>query len=135
MLSRGLTILVTNTSVLRCHKIVAGNMSILVCALFGFILAACAGMNASGAQLEQGTGQVVQAAKKDLAGRLNVRQESIELAGSIEEVTWPDSSLGCPEPGMVYAQVLTPGYRFKLQSGGKLYEYHTGKSVVKLCQQ
>jgi hypothetical protein len=92
-------------------------------------------MNRSEAQLKPDEVKVIQAAKKELAGRLNVRQESIELAGSIEEVTWPDSSLGCPEPGMVYAQVLTPGYRFKLQSGGKLYEYHTGKSVVKLCQQ
>jgi hypothetical protein len=77
----------------------------------------------------------VEAAKKDLSRRLNVRQESIELAGPIEEVTWPDSSLGCPEPGMMYSQVLTPGYRFKLQSGDKLYEYHTGKGVVKLCER
>jgi hypothetical protein len=36
---------------------------------------------------------------------------------------------------MMYAQVLTPGYRFKLQSGGKVYEYHTGKGVVKLCER
>jgi hypothetical protein len=35
----------------------------------------------------------------------------------------------------MYAQVLTPGYRFKLESGGKLYEYHTGKAVVKLCER
>jgi len=107
----------------------------LSCALFGFILIACTAMNRSEAQPEQDKDAVVQAAKKDLAHRLNVRQESIELAGPIEEVTWPNSSLGCPEPGMNYAQVLTPGYRIKLQSGGKVFEYHTGKGVVKLCNR
>jgi hypothetical protein len=92
-------------------------------------------MDRTEAQPEQDKTTVVQAAKKDLARRLNVRQESIELAGAIEDVTWPDTSLGCPEPGMMYAQVLTPGYRFKLQSGGKPYDYHTGKGVVKLCER
>ena len=29
---------------------------------------------------------------------------------SVEEKTWPDASLGCPKPGMVYAQVLTEGW-------------------------
>jgi hypothetical protein len=76
---------------------------------------------------------VVQTAKQDLAKRLKVPERSIELAGPVEEVTWPDASLGCPEPGMLYAQVLTPGYRFKLQSSGKLYDYHAGGGVVKLC--
>jgi len=30
---------------------------------------------------------------------------------SAEEVVWPDTSLGCPQPDMMYAQVLTPGWR------------------------
>lgn len=75
----------------------------------------------------------VQAASKDLAKRLKVAERSIELSGPVEEMTWPDASLGCPEPGMVYAQVLSPGYRFKLLSGGKVYDYHAGGGAVKLC--
>lgn len=78
---------------------------------------------------------IVRAAKKDLAQRLGVREQSIDLVGQIDEVTWPDASLGCPEPGMMYAQVLTPGYRFKLQSGAKVYEYHAGSSIVRLCRE
>jgi hypothetical protein len=104
-------------------------------ALVGFFLVACTVMDRTEAQPEQDKAAVVQAAKKDLAQRLNVRPESIELAGPIEEVTWPNSSLGCPEPGMMYAQVLTPGYRIKLQTSGKAFEYHTGKGVVKLCHR
>jgi hypothetical protein len=38
---------------------------------------------------------------------------------------WPDASLGCPLPGMTYAQVLTPGHRVILATGGRTYEYHT----------
>ena len=47
---------------------------------------------------------------------------------------WRDSSLGCPRPGMMYAQVITPGYLVKVKAGGKVYEYHTdtGRTAV-LC--
>ena len=47
---------------------------------------------------------------------------------------WRDSSLGCPRPGMMYAQVITPGYLIKVKAGGKVYEYHTdtGRTAV-LC--
>lgn len=92
-------------------------------------------MDQGEAQPEGDKAAIVEIAKKDLAKRLKVRPESIELAKPVESVTWPDTSLGCPEPGMMYAQVLTPGYRFTLQSGGKLYRYHTGKDVVKLCKK
>lgn len=78
---------------------------------------------------------VVDAAKRDLAQRLGIKEQTIELVGQVEEVTWPDASLGCPEPGKMYAQVLTPGHKLTLRSGGKLYEYHAAKGVVKLCQQ
>ena len=53
-----------------------------------------------------------------------------------ESVMWRDSSLGCPEPGKVYLQVLTPGYRFVFQAGGATYEVHTderGRSAV-MCK-
>lgn len=80
-----------------------------------------------------GTPPVVEQAKKDLAQRLNIAVQSIELVGRVEEVTWPDASLGCPEPGMLYAQVLTPGYRFQLATGGKIYQYHATNTTVKFC--
>lgn len=101
--------------------------------LVGFV-AACAALNQSEAMSTDDKSAIVEQAKKDLAQRLNVGTESIELLGQVEEVTWPDTSLGCPEPGMVYAQVLTPGYRFRLQSSGKIYQYHAAKDVVRLCQ-
>ena len=70
-----------------------------------------------------------------LAAELGVSSEEVTVLSS-EPVGWPDTSLGCPQPGMMYAQVITPGYRFLLQVEGKEYEVHTdqtGQSVV-LCQ-
>ena len=43
---------------------------------------------------------------------------------SVQSVTWNDSSLGCPQPGMMYLQVLTPGYLVILEASGNTYEYH-----------
>lgn len=38
---------------------------------------------------------------------------------------WPDASLGCPEPGHAYADVITPGYLIVVQAGGEEFEFHT----------
>jgi hypothetical protein len=66
----------------------------------------------------------VAAAKANLADSLSVAGEEI-LVTSIEAVEWSDSSLGCPRPGMMYLQVITPGFRVILQAQGQAYEYHT----------
>lgn len=70
-----------------------------------------------------GTG--ADAAVADLAERLGVTTAEIEIV-LVEEVTWPDGSVGCPEPGMMYAQVLVNGSRIVLSHDGVDYEYHEG---------
>jgi len=72
-----------------------------------------------------GMQRLVEMAKEDLSGRLAVAQDEIELMAA-DYVTWPDSSAGCPQPGMQYLQVLTNGSRIKLRSGKKTYHYHSG---------
>ncbi len=47
--------------------------------------------------------------------------------------TWPDTSLGCPQKGMMYAQVITPGFRVVLAVNDQDYEYHTDNARVVLC--
>lgn len=44
---------------------------------------------------------------------------------SAEAVDWPDGSLGCPEPGVMYGQVITRGYKVVLEAGGVEYPFHT----------
>lgn len=68
--------------------------------------------------------RVVEIAKNDLAGRLNISAENIRLVEQ-ERANWSDASLGYPEEGMFYAQVITPGFRIILEAEGRLYEYHS----------
>ncbi len=71
--------------------------------------------------------RAVMAARRALAKERNVQAEDLRLV-SIEQQEWSDSSLGCPEPGMMYAQVITPGYLVVFETGGDRYEVHTDKN-------
>lgn len=62
--------------------------------------------------------------KAHLASRLNINANEIRVVEALA-VSWPDTSLGCPQPGLSYAQVITPGYRIVLEAKGEQYPYHT----------
>jgi len=66
---------------------------------------------------------LIESAKVDLAQRLSIPTSQIK-ATEMKEVVWPDASLGCPQPGIVYAQVQTPGYIIMLEYAGGKFEYH-----------
>jgi hypothetical protein len=70
-------------------------------------------------------------ARQDLAQKLKLPIEAIRVV-SVEAVEWPDTSLGCPQPGMAYAQVITPGFRVVLAAKDQTVEYHSdsGRRVV-----
>lgn len=69
--------------------------------------------------------ELVEQAKADLAVRLSVTVDQITLVDA-KAVTWSDSSLGCPKPGMAYMEVLIPGFLILLDVDGRAYEYHAG---------
>ena len=76
--------------------------------------------------------RLVERARQDLAARLGVDPEAVQT-GWVRPTVWPDASLGCPKPDMVYAQVETPGYEIELEANGKTYRYHAeGHARVKL---
>src|SRR5438132_10035603 len=47
-------------------------------------------------------------ARAAAASELGVGADAV-VVQRVEPVDWPDASLGCPRPGMMYAQVITPG--------------------------
>lgn len=68
---------------------------------------------------------LVDTAVSDLADRFEVETNEITVV-SAEAVTWDDSSLGCPRPGEVYAQIRTEGARVVLGYEDTTYAYHAG---------
>jgi hypothetical protein len=61
-----------------------------------------------------------------LAEVLGMPQDSLVLEGiSWEDVTFPSSALGCPQPGTSYLDVETEGYIFMLTHAGVVYQVHT----------
>lgn len=64
----------------------------------------------------------------DLAERLGIDASAVTVV-AVEDVTWADTSLGCPQPDMSYAQVETDGMRVILEAGGDFYDYRSGGQV------
>lgn len=62
----------------------------------------------------------------DMAAQTGASPDEISVV-AVEEVTWSDAALGCPQPDMVYAQVLTPGYQITLDYEGVIFTYHTAQ--------
>ena len=69
-----------------------------------------------------GGDSAVEEARRDLAARLQVQEKHIAVVSQIRK-TWPDASLGCPQRGMEYAQLVTSGSELVLDVAGKLYVF------------
>ena len=66
---------------------------------------------------------LIENSREDLAERLSISDTLINLV-EIDEVLWPDASLGCSQTGDTYAQTQTRGYLVKLEYAGNEFEYH-----------
>ncbi len=80
------------------------------------------------------TDGLVGMARADMVKQFGIQEGAISVV-KVEAREWPDSSLGCPQPGMMYSQVITPGYLIVLSANGKQYEYHASRTNVILCNK
>ena len=88
----------------------------------------------SGPAASGGADAAVRAAVSHLAAQIKVAPETVQVV-SIAAADWSDTSLGCPQPGMFYAQVIVQGYRIVLSAGGAQTEYHADqKGRVVTCK-
>ena len=74
----------------------------------------------------------VDAALQAAAARLGVPRDQLRVV-QVQEREWSDASLGCPQPGQLYAQVITPGYLVTIEGAGRRVEVHTdtrGRAVI-----
>lgn len=68
--------------------------------------------------------EAIAAALLDLAERIDVDEVEIEVS-EVRTMIWQDTSLGCPQPGMMYAQVIQKGLLICLSVDEELYFYHS----------
>jgi hypothetical protein len=66
---------------------------------------------------------VIDGAVGDLATRLDVAEVTIDVLDA-RPVSWRDGSIGCPDPGLAYAQAEVPGSLIVLRGGDASYRYH-----------
>ncbi len=79
---------------------------------------------------------LVDAARADLATRIGADAAAAAEIAVAEGVTWPDGSLGCPMPGEMYVQVLTPGYRLVFDADGVRYDYRLSEAgAIRPCER
>lgn len=93
----------------------------------GVLLAAAVAMNEPMSQ-----DQAIRVATEVISKHLNLPVERFTLQQA-QAVDWPDSSLGCPQPGMMYMQMITPGFKVMLEAGGEVYPVHVAGSHAVVC--
>ena len=66
-------------------------------------------------------------AKAMLISKLGVNSDDVQVVSS-EQVEWPSTALGCPEPGVGYLAVIVSGWKFTLAHGDQTHEFHSDES-------
>ena len=78
-------------------------------ALAALLMVLAAPVAAAADGQEEPPDSVIQAAVDAASAQLGVPADNLIVVMTAQR-DWPDVSLGCPEPGRTYAQVITPGY-------------------------
>jgi hypothetical protein len=85
----------------------------------------------------QGAPSQIEFALQDLSSRVGQPVTAADLETfTWQETIYPNTALGCPQPGEVYAEVQTRGFQFVLTYQGQVYDYRVSSdgSMVVLCQ-
>lgn len=70
--------------------------------------------------------------QRRLSNELDLPQQRIRLVDAYA-VTWPDNSLGCPQPDEDYTDAELRGYRIEVLVGETTYIFHTDDSRLVAC--
>jgi hypothetical protein len=76
---------------------------------------------------------ILQPILADAATRAGVDPSELRLVYA-SAVDFNDSSLGCPEPGMMYTQAIVPGYQVIVEHDEAVLDYRaSGPGAFRLC--
>lgn len=74
------------------------------------------------------------AARRAVAEALGTAPDAVTVI-SVEPREFADASLGCPQPGMAYAQVLTPGWQVVVEAEGRRFDVRVNQAgAARLCR-
>ncbi len=76
--------------------------------------------------------EAIAVARQTLAAKLSVPIEQITTV-TLSPAQWRDSSLGCPERGMIYTPALVPGYEVKLRDADREHVVRVGGGRAVIC--
>ena len=73
-------------------------------------------------------------ARAVVAARLTIPAEEVSIV-SITAREFPDSSLDCPEPDMLYQQVITPGHQVIVEAEGRRFDVRVAGAGARICHR
>jgi hypothetical protein len=82
-------------------------------------------------QMSLSKNEAVEKARKDLTTRLNVSDSDIDNQ-MVEDAEFGDMALGAATDGEMSGQMMTKGWRIRLQARGQTLEYRADKNQVRL---
>ena len=98
-------------------------------------LVGCAKPESSGSDAPQQEGSDPQTvARRLVAEMMSLPLDQVE-AISVEQQDFSDASLGCPSPGMSYAQVITAGYKVLVEADGRRFDVRVTGEYGKICHR
>ena len=77
--------------------------------------------------------EAVENSRNDLAKRLKIDAADVK-EHSVEDADFPDMALGAAEDDEMSGQMMTRGWRIKLEAQGQTYEYRADKNQVRAFQ-
>jgi len=84
--------------------------------------------------VDETSDKAVALARDALSRQLGTVVDSTSVV-DVVAMSWPDSSLGCPKPGMMYSPVLLSGHLVRLRVSNVVYAVHVGAGEAIVCGQ
>lgn len=84
--------------------------------------------------LDAGAGEPAAIARQAVAATLGVPASEVRIV-RVEPREFRDGSLDCPQPGMAYAQVITPGHQVIVESGGRRFDVRVAGDTGRICHR
>jgi len=118
-------------SLSRCQLSVH-DYRVLVNGLMALAMAIWPVVSVSAQQAGRPEAEAAALAQRTLAARLSLPIAEIRIV-SVSQAEWRDSSLGCPQRGMVYRPVLTSGYKVRLRDVEREHVVHVAGGHAVIC--